>query len=307
MPGLHLPLSVIIPTRDRPEAVAACLDSLARQTLPRERYEVIVVVDGGAMLPAGVETAAAKRLQLSVIHQHPEGPAAARNRGASLAKGRWLVFTDDDCLPDATWLSEMRDAAACHAKCVLGGETYSGPSDGAFTRASQTLIDAVLAQCNRSGAPATFFPSNNLAVAADSFQTLGGFSPDYRMAAGEDRDFCRRWLAAGGEVTSVPLARVHHDQRLTFRRFVRQQFRYGAAAHRFRRTVPAAPVRGGRAVRVLGLFGYPMRVASGWRRALLLGLFAVAQLTVGAGYYGAALVTTARALSLAPRPTHTRG
>ena len=82
-------ISVVVPTRDRPEALARCLAALAWQ---RAQLEIIVVDDGdagGAGAPgARVDRAPAAR-----------GPAAARNLGARAARGDVVCFTDDDCAP----------------------------------------------------------------------------------------------------------------------------------------------------------------------------------------------------------------
>ena len=97
---------MVVPTYRRNDSLARCLDQLVegRQTLPFHMYEVIVSDDG----PEG------SNARLLVEEKYPwvrwvagpaRGPAANRNRGASQARGGWLVFTDDDCLPQAGWLA----------------------------------------------------------------------------------------------------------------------------------------------------------------------------------------------------------
>lgn len=92
-------LSVIIPTYNRNDLLALCLDRLdpSRQTLNSDQYEVIITDDG--------KNQQAKQL---IKENYPwakwvagpqKGPAANRNYGAKNAKGEWLIFIDDDCLP----------------------------------------------------------------------------------------------------------------------------------------------------------------------------------------------------------------
>jgi glycosyltransferase involved in cell wall biosynthesis len=94
-------ISVVIPAFERIGALEGCLHALAAQTLPPSKFEVIVC-DDGSRLPvrdalASTLGALADRLHVRVIRQDNGGPAAARNRGAGAAIGRYLAFTDDDC------------------------------------------------------------------------------------------------------------------------------------------------------------------------------------------------------------------
>ena len=78
--------SVVVPTRDRPDALRACLEGLARLEYPRDRMEVIVVDDGGRIDLESVVTPVRGALDVTLLHQPWAGPAAARNRGAEVAE-----------------------------------------------------------------------------------------------------------------------------------------------------------------------------------------------------------------------------
>ena len=99
--------SVIVPTRGRPEALRACLESLVALEYPRAEYEVIVVDDGAGVDP-GLIDAVAGRMRARLIEQEHLGPATARNRGVMAALGEVIAFTDDDCTVDPTWLTARR-------------------------------------------------------------------------------------------------------------------------------------------------------------------------------------------------------
>ena len=97
-------ISVVIPTRERNATLALCLDRLApgAQTLPHDQYEVIVADDSAGHLAFELVR---DRYPWARWQEGPRrGPAANRNAGARAARGTWLVFTDDDCLPDPIWL-----------------------------------------------------------------------------------------------------------------------------------------------------------------------------------------------------------
>jgi GT2 family glycosyltransferase len=235
--GTGLPsCTVVVPTRDRPAMLGDCLESIARSDYPRELLEVIVVDDGDGEdpRPASVVGAARDGLDVSLRRTGGRGPAAARNAGASDARGTVLLFTDDDCRVDAQWLRSLSQSIRSAPTTAAGGRIVNRLGDNRWSTASQRVIDMVYAYYNADPAQATFVASNNLAVHADAFRELGGFDERFRWA--EDRDFCRRLLAAGHELIYVPAAVVEHAHRLTGQSFVQQQFAYGRGAFHFHRT-----------------------------------------------------------------------
>ncbi|PWT75026.1 MAG: glycosyl transferase family 2 [Chloroflexi bacterium] len=114
------PITVIVATRERPEYLAACLDSLARQEY--REYEVIVVdndpVTGNTegLMQHRVET------NLRYAREPQRGLGAAHNRGLRLADGQIIAFTDDDVVTDRYWLRELAQGfqANTNVGCVTG-------------------------------------------------------------------------------------------------------------------------------------------------------------------------------------------
>ena len=77
-------ISVVIPTRDRPSALDACLAGLEAQTLSPERFEVVVVDDGGSAPVDEIVARKDDRLRISLSRRPHAGPAAARRSARSL-------------------------------------------------------------------------------------------------------------------------------------------------------------------------------------------------------------------------------
>jgi GT2 family glycosyltransferase len=227
-------VSVVVPTRDRPEQLGACLAALEAQSAAS--FEV-VVVDDGSRQPTAVAAAIADAPHARLVRGTGRGPAAARNLGAAAARAPVVCFTDDDCRPDPGWLDALttrlddRDPSTS----AVAGPTLTGPPGTLYATASQVITNHLT---DSSLDPHTgrlgFAPTSNLACRADILRGLP-FDDHFPLAAGEDRDWCLRLDAAGGRLVFEPTARVWHHQDLSPGRFWRQQSRYGHGAYRFHR------------------------------------------------------------------------
>jgi GT2 family glycosyltransferase len=228
-------ISVIIPTYERPAQLAACLRSLTRSDYPPERFEVIVVDDGGAKPLGSITEQFRETLDLKLLEQKNTGPAGARNFGATRARGELLAFTDDDCEPDAGWL---RALASCFERTpgrIIGGRTVNALLQNPYAETSQKIIEVVYAHFNADPGDARFFASNNFAIPAERFREIGGFDDTFNTS--EDREICARWRSRGGGLTYAPEAVVRHAHPLTLFTLWRQHFDYGRGALRFHRAL----------------------------------------------------------------------
>ena len=95
-------LSVIIPVRNDPAHLSACLASIRNSTYAD--HEVIVADDASTDGSAAVASENGVRL---LRLERQSGPAVARNRGADLAKGEYLVFVDADVSVHPETLAEV--------------------------------------------------------------------------------------------------------------------------------------------------------------------------------------------------------
>src|SRR5438270_12505420 len=102
-----LELSVIVPVRNGAGSLPPLLESLRVQTLPGDRYEVIVVDNDSSDGTAGV----AERHGARVVHEPIANRSRARNRGADAARTRLYAFTDADCVAHARWLEALFGSA----------------------------------------------------------------------------------------------------------------------------------------------------------------------------------------------------
>ncbi len=281
--------SIVIPTYARPRQLATCLQYLARLDYPRDRFEVIVVDDGSETPPEAVIASFCGHLDVTLLKQAHAGPAAARNTGATQARGAFLAFTDDDCAPAPDWLQTLAARFATTPDHLIGGRTLNALPDNPYSTASQLLIAYLYTYYNADSDRARFFASNNLAMPADRFHAIGGFDMTYTRTAAEDRELCDRWLHHGYRMAYAPEALVYHAHALTFRTFLRQHFNYGCGAFRFRQ---ARAQRACGRIRLepfsfyLNLLLYPFSQAQGWRALFLAVLLGVSQVANAVGFLG---------------------
>lgn len=228
-----LKFSLIIPTYNRPDRLSRCLDSIAKLDYPRDRFEVLVVNDGSSLPLEPVVNPFQERLSLRLVNQTNAGPGAARNRGASLAKGQYLAFTDDDCTLDPQWLTHLEQQFERSPDALLGGATVNVLTENLYSSASQILIDYLYHYYGKGDQQTCFFASNNIALNTDKFREIGGFDTHFTLAAGEDRDLCDRWSYNGYPLEYVPQAIVYHAHQLSLKTYWKQHFNYGRGAFCF--------------------------------------------------------------------------
>jgi GT2 family glycosyltransferase len=265
-------MSVVVPTCNRQAALQECVSALLSQEPPDGGFEIVVVDDGGGLpeLPGNVRTAVAAG----------EGPAAARNLGARVARGEVIAFTDDDCLPSRRWLRELDAGIRRGDGAGVAGLTLNGCPGDVFAVASQLILDTSHDHFTAGGEP-RFAASCNLALPAADFHALGGFDPSFRHA--EDRDLCVRWLASGRRLTWAPQAVVTHHRGMTLASFLHQHAGYGRGAYALHRRVAQSPPIPAPQPRFYGVMAAKVRGAPD-RRVRLLALCVLSQAAAVAGF-----------------------
>ena len=210
-------MSVIVPAKDAAASLGSLLASLRAQTLPAERFEVIVVDNGSSDDTAGV----AARHGARVVRDTVANRSRARNAGAAAASTRLFAFTDADCVARPDWLETLlrhRDEAPLVAGRV---ETQVRETPNAIER-FERLWRFGQEQWVRQGWAATA----NLLVHAGAFHDVGGFDETWRHI-GEDVDFCFRARAAGHGLAYCDDAIIDHEGEREWRPFLRRAFRHG--------------------------------------------------------------------------------
>ena len=286
-------LTVVVPTRDRKAQLRNCLEGISRQDVDAHRFEVVIVNDGSPESLASMIECHRDRLALQlVVLPRSVGPAAARSAGAAIARGRFLAFIDDDCVPSSHWLAALMRELRRQPNSLLGGNVENGLPDNPYSAASHQINTYVRQYYERGHANERFFPTNNIALSAERFRELGGFNTSIPSHTAEDKEFCDRWRSRNYPMAYVPDAVVCHSHDLSWSQFLRQHFSYGRGIlvfRQIRRRREPSPLIPERFEFYWNLLLHPLRVKRdvlAWQQA---GLIVVAQMATVAGAIWAAL------------------
>ena len=215
-------VTIVIPTKNAPQEIGRCLETLFRITAYPE-FEV-VVVDSGTTDPEALQVLGSHPIR----RLHLDGElnfSRANNLGVAAAQGRHVILLNNDTevvhpdwIQTLVWHLELpgvgavgpllvfRDGSVQHAGVVLGARGtadhvmlgFPGDGDGyAGSLACTREVSAVTAAC--------------MAVEKDVYIGAGGLSEDYRTHY-QDVDFCLRLRSQGMRVLFTPRTRLIHDQ-----------------------------------------------------------------------------------------------
>ena len=183
---MGIEVSVIVPTLGRAGLLGRCLAALSEQDFDKSRYEVIVADDGESAQTRRAVEEHADRMDIMYVEVNGRhGPAAARNAGLRISRGKIIAFTDDDCIPSPGWLTA---GAAAFADGVAGAAgkivvpVPARPTD--YEMNASRLAHARFVTANS-------FYRKAVLVAA------GGFDEDFTSAWREDSELHFRLLAGG--------------------------------------------------------------------------------------------------------------
>lgn len=221
-------LSVVIPIYETWHRVPGLLECLRHQTIDSKEYEIILVDNGPILM-----NLASRPEGCVFLHCDKPGSYAARNRGAEVANGQLLVFTDSDCLPEPDWLANL-----------VEGIDVDEVRAGAVAIQTREKPNWVERFDRVKGIPQQRYVSRgygataNLCVPSRLFSSLGGF--DESRFSGGDADFCRRAIANGARLSYMEKAVVKHPARSSLdqviiktRRVVGGQIKGGRVDRRF--------------------------------------------------------------------------
>jgi GT2 family glycosyltransferase/glycosyltransferase involved in cell wall biosynthesis len=214
--------SIVIPVHNHWDFTLRCLYSLQR-CLEASAHEVIVVDDASS---DGTAEELARIPGLVVVRNDANlGFIGTCNAGAAAARGRYLVFLNNDTIVQPGWLDSLLATFRMHPRAGLAGSRLVFP-DGSLQEAGGVVFsDGSAANYGRGEDPshpnfgfvrrADYCSGAALCIPAALFASLGGFDRRYAPAYYEDTDLAMRVREAGLEVRYQPESVVVHFEGVT--------------------------------------------------------------------------------------------
>lgn len=246
-------ISVVICTYNRRDWLDTALESASRQSLPADRYEVLVVDNNSSDDTRGLVQDWAQRCpNIRYCHEPKVGLSNARNRGWREARGTWVAYTDDDCKLPEVWLTVAAAVIADQAPGMFGGPYYPfyntvKPAWFKDAYASDYRGDVAKAIDDR------YLPGCNLFIRRDLLALTRGFDPSLGVQGtkrgwSEESEMFRqiRRLRPGERTWYDPRLFVYHlarPEQLTVAWQLRRRF---SQARYFQRINPEVPPQLGR-------------------------------------------------------------
>jgi GT2 family glycosyltransferase len=203
-------MSVVIITRDRPDHLRRCLDSLSAQAQPPEE---VIVVDSSSGTESELVASAFPGVRYLRFPGGRRGMPAARNAGVRLARGEVVAFLDDDCEASPRWLSGLAEAHRDPGVDGVGGKVIDPVVTIGPARRFLTSGEPWAEPDDGDPRPADvdFLQGGNMSFRRETLLAAGGFDPGYTGSNyREETDLCFRLRRQGRRLVYAPEAAVTH-------------------------------------------------------------------------------------------------
>lgn len=212
-------VSVIVPVYNGEGIIETCLRALADQSWPKSDYEVIVVNDGSTdNTPEILE-----KLDVTVVTQERQGPAAARNAGIATAKGDVVLLTDADCAPDPAWIENMVRPLS-DPEIVGTRGIYRTRQRELVARFAQIEYEEKYEKLKKDKY-IDFIDTSSAGYRKDVIFGAGGFSTAFTEASNEDPDLSYRLAKKGYKLVLNADAVVYHRHASKLLTYLKRKFK----------------------------------------------------------------------------------
>ena len=201
-------VSVVIPHYNDLAGLGICLAQLAKQSWPRDDFEIIVADNNSA---CGIDAVRAAAAAAIVVPAPQQGAGPARNCGAAAASGQVLAFIDSDCVPEPDWIAE--GVAALRRFDFAGGQVVTFAREAARPTSVEAYETVFNFNFRHYIEKVGFTGTGNMFVPRPVFDRVGGF----RTGVAEDVDWSFRARALGYSLGYAERAVVGHPARRSWK------------------------------------------------------------------------------------------
>ncbi len=217
-------LTVIICTYNRDKYIGQLLESIAKNSLPKSEYEILLVdnncTDNTRKICEDF-VSLHKKISFRYVVETEQGLSAARNCGLKNAKGELVVFVDDDAFVDENYLSEYVDFFDKHPDVMaLGGPIepfYETQEPKWMSQYTKALLTGWMNYGNQARLyPRGRYPGGgNAAYRKLIFDKVGYFNTELGrkgnlLLSSEEKDIFDKMNSIGMKVMYIPKPVLHH-------------------------------------------------------------------------------------------------
>lgn len=214
-------ITVVVPTFNGQSRISECLDALLSQTFSRQ-FRILVIDDGSTDKTGNVIK---QYSNVDYCYQENKGASAARNKGIELSNSEFIVFTDDDCVPEECWLEKLMEPFERIPDLTAVKGAYLTRQDSLVAQFVQFEYEDRYELLKRSKF-IDFIDTYSACFRRDVLVDAGGYDDNFPAACAEDAEFSYRLANAGAKMIFVPSARVYHSHPSDFLHYVRRKYKY---------------------------------------------------------------------------------
>ena len=221
-------ISVVVPVRNNQKGINRFLTELECVTRSNEYPREVIIVDNAS--DHKVKVKGCYPFLVKIVRCERPGPAAARNEGAIVARGSWLLFLDSDCIPTESTIAGYISSKTQHLG--FAGLVRSNREDGILSRYYESQEILIPPEAIESGEKRPdYLITANCLIYKKGFELVGGFDEKFVRAGGEDIDIAFKLLEIGTidyQFKSI----VCHDFSGGMVAFAERFYRYGVGNRR---------------------------------------------------------------------------
>lgn len=214
-------VSILVAVKDMAEYIGDCLDALLKSDYPKDKYEILVMVEDNST-DGTAEIVSGYKAPVQLIMVNFRSPAKAYNYIMEKTKGDILGFVDGDANVDKDWLNRVVEP--------LKDPKVAGASGIILTQNKELLIPRVIGyelqdRYERMPRRIKRIATMHVVYKKNILKQVGGFNE--KLKTGYDCEIGYRINDAGYDIIFVPDAKVYHNHRTTLKSYFKQQYEYG--------------------------------------------------------------------------------
>lgn len=175
-------ISIIIPTRNRKKILKKCLKALNKQSCSSNKYEIIIIDDGSNQDNKTMIESLNLKPNIRYYYQEHSGSAKSRNKGINLAKGKYIIFIDDDIIVNEQFIESHLNKLLENENVIVHGPVIHTNDVNNPTSAKKKIRDFSTA----------FFATGNASIKKSYLIEAGLFNENFYEYGWEDLEFGKR-------------------------------------------------------------------------------------------------------------------